>query len=363
MTLLFLFSLKPFRTRHYEAFWFLHVLLVPLTIVMSALHHPPVWWWCWAALGLWVGERTWRLTRWLYTNGILGRKTQAPSNKLRKARSRDGKPTPFPYSPSKMDGNPYPAVPPSSSSVALNQYPPPTPTAQLPGVGLSVPTDYVPPPGYAHAELLPGRTVRLRIVTPGYVTWAPGQHFLISIPSITRFTTHPFTTASICDEQNAYDDGRVLVFLIRAKSGWTKDLWDTVAMMLGRDQKCFREEAPPHSQMPRRGVLLRAWVDGPYGSSIRASWNSYSTVLIVAGGSGVSYALSVLQYVCLCLAGRDGQFLGGQRGGYGRPGFKTTRVRFVWLVRDFGMSIPVFLWRPSLTAVSRSHPVVCICAS
>ena len=230
----------------------------------------------------------------------------------------------------------------SNSSVALNHYPP-TPTSQLPGVGLSVPTEYVPPAGYAHAELLPGRTVRLRIVTPGYLTWAPGQHFLISIPSITRFTSHPFTTASICDEQNAYDDGRVLVFLIRAKNGWTKDLWETVADMLSHNQKFFPSETPAACEMPRRGVLLRALVDGPYGSSIRASWNSYSTVLIVAGGSGVSYALSVLQYVCLCLAGRDGRFLGGQRGGFGHPGFKTTRVRFLWLVREFGASTIHFL--------------------
>ncbi|RPD70283.1 hypothetical protein L226DRAFT_616325 [Lentinus tigrinus ALCF2SS1-7] len=88
--------------------------------------------------------------------------------------------------------------------------------------------------------------------------------------------------------------------------------------------------------MPSRGVLLRACVHGPYGSSVRASWGSYSTVLIVAGGSGVSYALSVLQYICLCLAGRNGRFLGGQSGGYGHPNFKTTRVRFVWLVREFG---------------------------
>ncbi|RPD66223.1 hypothetical protein L226DRAFT_566683 [Lentinus tigrinus ALCF2SS1-7] len=328
MVMLFLLSIGPFRRKHYEAFWFLHVLFVPLTIIMSALHHPPVWWWCWAALGLWLGERTWRFTWWLYTNGYFGMKSTAPSNKLRKVQYRNKPPV---ASSGKMENAfPYPNALPTAG---IAQYPPPN---QLPGVGLSVPTDYVPPPGFAHAELLPGRTIRLRIVTPGYLTWAPGQHFLISVPSITRFTTHPFTTASICDEQNPYDDGRVLVFLIRAKNGWTKDLWDNVALMLSRGQQYVRSEFLPRCEMPSRGVLLRACVDGPYGSSIRASWGSYSTVLIVAGGSGVSYALSVLQYICLCLAGRNGRFLGGQSGGYGHPNFKTARVRFVWLVREFG---------------------------
>ncbi|KAI0374981.1 hypothetical protein BV20DRAFT_961222 [Pilatotrama ljubarskyi] len=338
MTLLFALSIAPLRRAHYEAFWFLHVLLVPLTLIMSALHHPPVWWWCWAALGLWLGERTWRFTWWLYTNGYLGGSAPSPSRKLRKAPSRVGpidQKVEAPYPPQLPKASP-PETPPSSSTFGLSHYPPSSPLNLLPGAGISLSTDYVPPPGFAHAELLPGRTVRLRIVTPGYLSWAPGQHFLISLPSITRFTTHPFTAASICDEQNPYADGRVLVFLIRAKNGWTKDLWDRVALMLGRGQQCLKDEALPRSEMPKRGVLLRACVDGPYGSSVRATWGDYSTVLVVAGGSGVSYALSVLQYLCLCLAGRDGKFLGGKPGGHGQPGFKTTRVRFVWLVREFG---------------------------
>ncbi|OSC99070.1 hypothetical protein PYCCODRAFT_1373773 [Trametes coccinea BRFM310] len=337
MTLLFLLSIAPIRRAHYEAFWFLHVLLVPLTLIMSALHHPPVWWWCWAALGLWFGERTWRFTWWLYTNGFFSSKAAGAS--VPSSNSPPGFPgldqkVESPYPP-KFKGSP-PETPPSSSTLGFTHYPPISSVKLMPGAGLSLPTDYVPPPGFAHAELLPGRTVRLRIVTPGYLTWAPGQHFLISVPSITRFTTHPFTAASICDEQNPRGDGRVLVFIIRAKSGWTKDLWDTVALMIGRGQQFQRGEALPRCAMPSRGVLLRACVDGPYGSSVRARWNDYSSVVVVAGGSGVSYALSVLQYLCLCLAGRDGRFLGGKSGGYGQPGFKISRVRFVWLVREFG---------------------------
>ncbi|KAI0780844.1 hypothetical protein BD413DRAFT_463706 [Trametes elegans] len=338
MTLLFILSISPLRRSHYEAFWFMHVLLVPLTLITSALHHPMVAWWCWSALALWVGERTWRFTWWLYVNGFLGKRSAATTNKLRKAPSRIGAPDSkgeAPFQP-KLSKASLPDTPPSNSTPGLAHYPPTVPLNVSPGAGLSVPTDYVPPAGFAHAELLPGHTVRLRIVTPGYLSWAPGQHFLISVPSITRFTTHPFTAASICDEQNPLPDGRVLVFLIRAKNGWTKDLWDTVALMTAQGQHFQKGESVPRCEIPRRGVLLRACVDGPYGSSARASWGDYSSILIVAGGSGVSYALSVLQYVCLCLAGREGRFLGGKGGGVGKPGYKTTRVRFVWLVREFG---------------------------
>ncbi|EEB87413.1 hypothetical protein MPER_15238, partial [Moniliophthora perniciosa FA553] len=69
------------------------------------------------------------------------------------------------------------------------------------------------------------------------------------------------------------------------------------------------------------------FVDGPFGSSVRAKWGDYSTVVIFAAGSGVSFALSILEFVCLCLAGRDGKHLGGHPGSMGSKGYKTRRKR------------------------------------
>ena len=226
-------------------------------------------------------------------------------------------------------------------------------------------TRYVAPPGFAHAVLLPGRMIRLRLVTPGYFVWAPGQHVLVCLPSLSKFTTHPFTVASVCDEQvevapagkeaggpligpdgrpAAGRGGREIVLLVRAKRGWTLRLWNLIARLQeqGASQPSG-EVLPEGSALPPRGagagVVFRALIDGPFGSSVRARWNEYSSVLIVTGGSGVSYGLSILEFVCLCLAGRDGRFLGGKRGGWGQNGFRTQRVRFVWLVREYCTSV------------------------
>ncbi|KAL5511241.1 hypothetical protein ACEPAH_4456 [Sanghuangporus vaninii] len=228
-------------------------------------------------------------------------------------------------------------------------------------------TRYVPPPGFALASLLPGRTIRLRLVTPGYQTWAPGQHFLIGIPAVSRFTTHPFSVASVCDEQAALhadpdtasedgngnvkkrvvraEAGREVVFFVRAKKGWTKRLWDLVSSLQAQGLASAPGEdlpegySPPLAQDSRtRGVVLRALVDGPFGTAGRTKWGKYSSVFIVAGGSGVAFGLSVLEYVCLCIAGRDGRFLGGYPGGWGvgpKGAWITQRVRFVWLVREY----------------------------
>lgn len=334
MTLLLVFSIKPLRQHHYEAFYFLHVLFVLMTIVMSAMHHPPLLWWCLAALVLWLGERSWRSVRWLRINGFFG------SLQVSKSSNRAQQITPFPPTPSSTvqrdSSKKGDSVKKSTASTSdLPQsvtfgYPP----SFVRGPSL-ISSNYIPPPGYAHVELLPGRTVRLRINTPGSLPWAPGQHFLVQVPCVSRFTTHPFTAASVYDMQSPVH-ARELVFLIRAKSGWTKDLWDTVAFMVSHGQTHPpSEKLPPHCEPPFRGALVRAFVDGPFGSAARARWGSHSSVLIVTGGSGVSFGLSVLQYICACMSGADGRKLGGYAGGRGQPGFKISRVRFVWLAREF----------------------------
>jgi hypothetical protein len=141
--------------------------------------------------------------------------------------------------------------------------------------------------------------------------------------------------ASICDEQAA-PSGRAIVFLVRCKNGWTRDLWDHVVQLQKSGHHDPRERLPNGTVMPQRGVLLKMYVDGPFGSSVKARWGDYSTVVIFAAGSGISFALSILEFVCLCMAGRDGKHLGGHPGSMGSKGYKTRRVRFVWLIREYG---------------------------
>ncbi|KAI0273760.1 hypothetical protein BC834DRAFT_921742 [Gloeopeniophorella convolvens] len=345
LTLLTLLSLGPIRDKHYETFYALHILLVPATIVMSALHHPPLWWWCWVSLFLWVGERVWRATNWVYINGIFGTPVSVPLV----AESNPQLPAPrqgwemHPISPDLESATDHikhshasPATPRSPNQVPRQS--PYNSTTQFASSAQSLlpsaPSTFSIPTGFAHAEVLAGRTIRIRLITPGQLSWAPGQHFLLCIPSVSALVSHPFTCASICDEQRPSEDGRTIMFLIRAKNGWTKDLWTTVVALLASGHRNPANEAPPGTLLPPTGVLLRAWVDGPFGSPARTNWGLYSSALIVSGGSGVSFGLAVLEYLCLCMAGRNGRFLGGNVG-RSKAVFATRRVRFVWIVRDF----------------------------
>ena len=338
-------SLKPVREKRYDVFYALHVILVPSTIIMSALHHPPLWGWCWLALMLWAGERTWRASNWVYVNGFLGSSAyvSAPdSSGFRLSARGQGKETRSAspdlesldysmdhghYSPSlRRDSlyhlsdikKPHHSNHPSTSSTTSFLTP-------------FLPT-FTIPVGYGHAEILSGRTIRLSIITPGELTWAPGQHFLICIPSVSRLASHPFTCASVCDEQKLGDDGRMITFLIRAKNGWTKNLWTLVVSLLADGRRYPEQESLEGITLPSSGVLLRVWVDGPFGSPAKTNWGLYSSAVIIAGGSGVSFGVSVLEFLCLYMAGRDGRYLGGNVGKVSA----MRRIRFIWILRDFG---------------------------
>lgn len=328
-------------------------------LVTAGLHHPTVSWWCWAALSVWLGERLWRASWWIYANGIVSGVTHRPSPA----------PSKFKNSPCDtwelddvhslsvestlshldIDGrfhsplDPYYFHSPISAdrdTPTSNARSPTFPShlAEQNPFGTSIsrtPPPYIPPSGYVHVELLPGRTMRLRLITPGFLSWSPGQHFLLNIPSVSRFTSHPFTCASVCDEEAPTDADRIMLFLVRTKSGWTQYLWNLASQLTAEQSRGNVPPAFASGNLPKKGILLRAYVDGPFGSAKRTRWGNYSTGVIITGGSGVTFGLSILQYMCMCLAGRDGRHLGGRPGGWGWKGADLKRVRFIWLVREY----------------------------
>jgi hypothetical protein len=143
----------------------------------------------------------------------------------------------------------------------------------------------------------------------------------LCVPGVSRFTTHPFTIACACDEASTGVGarGREIVLIIRARTGFTRMLWEEIVHGSGH-------HAQTSTGKERRGILLRATIDGPFGSSVREDWDRYSSALLVAGGSGVAFALSVLEALCLRIVN------GGKE-------VKTKRIRFVWMIREYGASL------------------------
>lgn len=182
------------------------------------------------------------------------------------------------------------------------------------------------PPGYALAQLLPSRTIRLTIRPVNPFSWPTGSSCILTLPDLSVYQTHPFTITN---------NGPDIVIIVKARKGLTRKLFNLVRTrslaMVGIDAAPGNKQIPLESLKEGDGeiaippVFLRAWVDGPFGSVQRARWNEYSTVLMICGGSGVSFGTSVVEFVCqtLAKAGRS-------------DGWRTQRARLCWVVREYG---------------------------
>ena len=205
-------------------------------------------------------------------------------------------------------------------------------------------------PGFAFVQLLPGKALRLTIRTPNHISWLPGQWINLNMPAVRWWESHPFTIASAYDatysssrrrhkNQSSVDvekDGdpggkapgeeRTITLLLRARKGFTKHLFDYVQKQ--RNQQigdCVISSGGISKSTT--GVHLRALIDGPYGSTKRVDWGASSTVVIICAGSGVSFGMAVLEHLCACLA--------RSASGVATKKFKVSRVRFVWMLREF----------------------------
>ena len=79
-------------------------------------------------------------------------------------------------------------------------------------------------------------------------------------------------------------------------------------------------------------VPVHVMIDGPYGGC-SVDLGEYESVLLVAGGSGATFTVGVLDdIVARCVRG-------GRSGGE-----RTRRIEFVWCVRSFGEFFFGFFW-------------------
>ncbi|MCJ1448248.1 MAG: hypothetical protein MMC23_008762 [Stictis urceolatum] len=151
----------------------------------------------------------------------------------------------------------------------------------------------------AAITLLPENAVKVTI--PTQVRWKPGQFVYLRMPGISFFENHPFTIASLCSEDFPSDYGeqyRDMVVVFRPFGGFTRKVVDT-AVKNGPYQ------------------TYRAFIDGPYGGMTR-ELASFDTVVLVAGGSGITAIVS--QLLLLIKKMRDGTAI-------------TKQVHVIWALK------------------------------
>lgn len=124
-------------------------------------------------------------------------------------------------------------------------------------------------------EALPGGLTKMTVQST--LRWKPGQHAFVRFPGLAPLSAHPFTIISMPSP----DDHQLVstvVLVAKARTGFTKNLYERA-----------RKAQTSHSE---DGIAYSAILDGPYGQN--ASIARYQRVLLLAGGSGITFVLASL---------------------------------------------------------------------
>lgn len=132
---------------------------------------------------------------------------------------------------------------------------------------------------FARLELLPHEVVKISVPTTS--PWKPGQHIFLRFLSwdVHSLTAHPFTIASLPrrDELASAQNAHEMAFYVHPRGGYTGRL----AALARQKPNC----------------KVRLSLDGPYGGMKDRSLGEFERAIIISGGAGAGFVLSVLEDV------------------------------------------------------------------
>lgn len=148
-------------------------------------------------------------------------------------------------------------------------------------------------------SILAGDNVRIDVYVPISLTWAPGQHFYLRLPFLSPFDNHPFTIANIPNSLSKNENGlQKARFIVRVHNGFTRKLASYARANVDTDEA--------------------TWLEGPYGGITCDISRRYDTLILIAGGSGITACLSWLLHCIQNVAAGTAAL---------------HRVKLVWIVR------------------------------
>ncbi|KAH8986463.1 iron reductase [Lactarius akahatsu] len=141
--------------------------------------------------------------------------------------------------------------------------------------------------------------------------WEAGQHVQLRIFFEGRvFESHPLTIANAPTSTSCLSS-RSIVLGARVMGDWSRAL-DHYAST--EQKRIARENSEKVDAVP---VPVQVMIDGPYGGC-SLDLGEYESVLLIAGGAGVTFTLGLLDDLV------------------GRIASCTRRVEFAWAIRSFG---------------------------
>jgi len=188
-------------------------------------------------------------------------------------------------------------------------------------------------------EALPGDATRVTFALPRSWNTKPGSHVHIYLPRLALLGSHPFSVAwsqssgyakamsealpSTIDDLKVEAGPSTVTCIVRSRQGMTRSLYK-LALQSGKDQ-----------------VYLWGAIEGPYGGY--HSLDSYGTVVLFAGGVGITHQLSFVRYL---LEAHNSNMAA------------TQKIVLVWCVANLDALEWVQPWLDQIAAIQSFHEVV-----
>ncbi|RPA85313.1 hypothetical protein BJ508DRAFT_317327 [Ascobolus immersus RN42] len=169
-------------------------------------------------------------------------------------------------------------------------------------------------------EALPGDACRVEIACRRPWTFTPGAHLYLYLPTLSFWQSHPFSIAWCDDkvdddfirqdseasekpivsvEPSTMKTRRKMYLIIHRKKGMTNSLYERA------------------SKAPGRKIRVKGFAEGPYGGL--HNFDSYGTVVLVAGGVGITHMISYIKPLIE---------------GINERRIATRKIVLVWTVRE-----------------------------
>ncbi|OTA60346.1 ferric reductase like transmembrane component [Hypoxylon sp. EC38] len=185
-------------------------------------------------------------------------------------------------------------------------------------------------------EALPGNAVRVTVNMARPWTFRPGQHAYLYMPTISFWQSHPFSLAwseeaeDLSAEKLAMNRQDVLAmqktsmsFIIRGRTGMTHTLYQRAA------------------SRPDGRFTTTCFVEGPYGGE--HMMHSYGTVMLFAGGVGVTHAVPHVRDLVA---------------GFANGTVATRKVVLVWIIQSPEHLEWIRPWMTEILAMDRRRDVL-----
>ncbi len=192
----------------------------------------------------------------------------------------------------------------------------------------------------AQVEALDGGACRVTFHIQRPFVETPGHHIYAYIPSVSLWMSHPFSVAWVNNSRTSFEilassfpsmsSLEDLEVSLKYPAGNTSySVSCIMATRTGMTKKLFAEA----SSFPGGLYTCRAFIEGPYG--VTKALDSYGTVLLFAGGAGITNQLSHMHHIIQ---------------GWAAGTCATQKLVFIWSVR----SLDQLEWaRPWLQQLSR----------